>query len=61
MEKDREVHLCNTCEHQSPPCPAIGDDIDDMGFDNICECMHYKRSLARVEAEDNNDDYVVTA
>ncbi len=44
-EVDRMRHLCKTCIHEFPACPANFADVeygDGPGLDNIINCVKYE-------------------
>lgn len=39
---NNKIHLCNSCQHNYPACPAEQNDVIFGGNDNICCCAKYE-------------------
>lgn len=47
---DNGIHLCNSCKHEFPICPAHYNDMafgNSAGGDNICMCRKYLPIVVR--------------
>lgn len=50
IKMDNEIHLCNSCKHEFPICPASYNDMafgNSVGGDNICMCRKYLPIVVR--------------
>ena len=61
--KNNGIHLCMSCIHDYPDCPAGEHDVDfgdAVGCDNICACSKYEPYYTKADNERLGQMWVIT-